>query len=167
MNPAPPVTSTFVMSAASLSVGRAAEGTEDVRHVPDASKSNRKMETRVFRYRCVRPQALQVDELVLGRKAAALGVVVPGNALLQNRLALNVPTEAVDGPVTVLLQSYGRVGVEEVRMVRDVLASGVRPVSLLAPSGHQRDKWFFPCAVGAEELEFAVPPVELGSEVTR
>src|SRR5690606_26967088 len=95
MNPAPPVTSTSTIADLQpgpdapghllVSAGAApAEGPEEVREGSDPREGDREVEPPVLIDGIARrPQAAQVERLVLEREPAALGVVVPHDALLQ------------------------------------------------------------------------------------
>src|SRR5688572_8743651 len=65
----------------SLPLVGSAEGTEDVRDVADAAERDREMKPRVLSDGC-RREACEVDELILGREAAALRVVIARDAVL-------------------------------------------------------------------------------------
>src|ERR1700730_15945141 len=93
IKPAPPVTSTFTMVSGMLSVRRAAECTEDVRHVADARQRHRHMEPPVLAHRRARPKAAEVERLIFRGEAAALRIVIARHPLLQDVPPPDVPVE--------------------------------------------------------------------------
>src|SRR5688500_1556489 len=79
--PAPPARSIPFIWRESLPLVGSAERPEDVRDVADPAERDREMKSRVLGDGC-RREACEVDELILGREAAALRVVIARDAVL-------------------------------------------------------------------------------------
>src|SRR5688500_14126202 len=109
-------------------------------------------------------EVAEIDELILGGKAAALCVVVAGNSMLCHRLVLDVPVEIVRDAIPVLLKPQAHVRVEVLGLTHGVLAKAVWAEAHVAPVRVVRQAFRFPSGVGAEASESAVASVVIGPE---
>jgi hypothetical protein len=77
----------------------------------------------------------KVDELILGGEPATLRVVVTGDAVLQKRLALDVPVDLVDEPIPVVLKAQVEIRIEVLARPDCIFSEDVRPEPRRAPPG--------------------------------
>ena len=130
-------------AGANLPVLGPPDGPENVRYVADTAERHGEVETRVLLDADAADLA-QIDELVLGRKTAALRVVVAGDSMLRQRLVLHVPVERVRDAVSIVQEAQIREGVEVVRLPRHILSQGPRAEPHVAPAGQMRHGFAFP-----------------------